>query len=179
MDEKNTKKRAYIHFQSGLHCAEVISQTVLETYSPEAHSEVVRAASGFGGGIGGSTRELCGAFTGGIMTLGYLTGRRNPGDSLVDCGRLIETYREEFLEAFGSLNCPTLLKGFPEQEKGISCARMTARATVLLTEIIEAHEKETGNSIEAYFSQPREKVQFSCNPFSASSCSVLEPAKSF
>jgi C_GCAxxG_C_C family probable redox protein len=179
MEEKNIKKKAYSHFQSGYHCAEVISQTVLEKYSPESHREVVRAASGFGGGIGGSTRELCGAYTGGIMTLGYLLGRKSPGDSLVECAHLIQTFRDEFVSAFGSLDCPTLLKGFPEQEKGISCARLTAGATVMLTQIIEAFEQETEKSIEEYFSQPRDRVQFSCNPFTAGSCSPPDSVKSF
>lgn len=179
MEEKNIKKRAYSHFQSGLHCAEVISQTVLEKYSPESHREVVRAASGFGGGIGGSTRELCGAYTGGIMTLGYLMGRKSPGDSLVECGRLIQTFRDNFLNAFGSLDCPTLLRGFPQQEKGIHCAKLTAGATVLLTEMIQAFEKENGVSVEEYFSQPRDRVQLRCNPFTETSCSSLDSAKSF
>lgn len=48
---------------------------MLESHATEAPPEVIRAASGFGGGIGGSTEELCGAFTGGIIALGFLLGR--------------------------------------------------------------------------------------------------------
>ena len=178
MEEKDIRKRAYSHFQSGFHCAEVISKTLLEKYSPESHGEVVRAASGFGGGIGGSTQELCGAYTGGVMTLGYLLGRKGPGDSLVDCGRLIQSFRDEFMDAFGAVECPTLLRRFPQEAKGIHCAKLTAEATVILTGIIESFEEETGKSIQAHFSQLRDQVQFSCNPFAATSCAAPDSAKS-
>ena len=75
MESKEIRKKAYGHFESGLHCAEVISKTILEMFSTESHPAVIRSTSGFGGGIGGSNEELCGAFTGGVVALGYLLGR--------------------------------------------------------------------------------------------------------
>jgi C_GCAxxG_C_C family probable redox protein len=67
MEGKEIRKEVYARYQSGLHCAEVISRTALEIFSEEAHPEAIKTASGFGGGIAGSTEELCGAFTGGVI----------------------------------------------------------------------------------------------------------------
>jgi hypothetical protein len=75
MENKEIKKTVYGHYESGFHCAEVITKTVLEMFSGKPRPEATKAASVFGGGIGGSTEELCGAFTGGVIALGYLMGR--------------------------------------------------------------------------------------------------------
>ena len=93
MNEKAIHKTIYGQFQSGLHCAEAVSKTVLEIFSDESHPKVIKSASGFGGGIGGSMGELCGAFTGGVIALGFLTGREEPGGSLKECGGLINEYK--------------------------------------------------------------------------------------
>ena len=129
MESKEIKKKAYGHFESGLHCAEVISKTILEIFSEEPHPEVIRSASGFGGGIAGSTEELCGAFTGGVIALGSLLGRENGGDDLMDCGALIKEFKGKFLDEFGSLNCQTLLNGFSDEANPAACVKLTGHAT--------------------------------------------------
>ena len=48
MESREIEKKAYGHFESGLHCAEVISKTVLETFSQEPHRESIKSASGLG-----------------------------------------------------------------------------------------------------------------------------------
>ena len=116
MESKEIRKKAYGHSQSGLHCAEVVSKAVLESLSMKPCPEVIRAASGFGGGIAGSTEELCGAFTGGVVAVGYLMGRKNGGDDLRQCGGLIKAFKKEFLDAFGSLNCQLTSRLFPSGE---------------------------------------------------------------
>ena len=104
MESKEIRKMAYQHFESGLHCAEVISKTILEMFSGEPNPAVIRSASGFGGGIGGSNEELCGAFTGGVVALGYLLGRENGGDSLKGCGSVINQFKRAFLNELTSPN---------------------------------------------------------------------------
>ena len=169
MESKEIRKKAYGHFESGLHCAEVISKTILEMFSGEPHPEVIRSASGFGGGIGGSNEELCGAFTGGIVALGYLLGREHGGDTLKNCGSLIKEFKRKFLDEFGSLNCQTLLSGFNEQNNPLGCPKLTANATAILAGLLSEYERKTHMDLDTFCCQPRHKVELGSCPFRASS----------
>ncbi|HMK66600.1 MAG TPA: arsenite methyltransferase, partial [Thermodesulfobacteriota bacterium] len=102
-ESKAIKKKVYGHFQSGFHCAEAISSAILDTFFEKDRPDAIRAASVFGGGIAGSTEELCGAFTGGVLALGYLLGRNHPGDDLHDCAKVTREFKSRFGGQFGSL----------------------------------------------------------------------------
>jgi C_GCAxxG_C_C family probable redox protein len=170
MESKEIRKKAYGHFESGLHCAEVISKTILEMFSGEPHPAVIRSASGFGGGIGGSNEELCGAFTGGVVALGYLLGRENGGDSLKSCGSLIKEFKIKFLNEFGSLDCQTLLNGFKEEQNPLGCAKLTAQTSVILADLLNEFGLKDAVDASVFSSQPRPKVELGSCPFSARSC---------
>ena len=170
MENKEIKKTVYGHYESGLHCAEVISKTVLDKFSDKPNSETVKIASGFGGGIAGSMEELCGAYTGGIITLGSLVGRENPGESMKDLSILASEFKDKFLEEFGSLNCQTLLEGFNKQENPYGCVKLTAAASIILAEILNEFEKEKQTDINTLCCQPREKVELGQCPFRGCGC---------
>lgn len=167
---KHIKKKVYGHYQSGLHCAEVISKALLETFSGKAHPDVIKAASGFGGGIAGSTQELCGAFTGGVMALGLLAGRENPGDDLRDCGAVINQFKGRFLSQFGSLRCMDILDGFGG-ENPTSCVKLTAEASVILNDLLRELERTKGVKFDGQVRLPREKVELGRCPFTPKACS--------
>lgn len=167
MESKEIRKKAYGHFESGLHCAEVISKTILDMFSEEPYPAVIRSASGFGGGIGGSNEELCGAFTGGVVALGYLLGRENGGDSLKSCGSLIKDFKRKFLNEFGSLDCQTLLNGFKEQQNPLGCAKLTAETTVILAHLLDEFGLKAEVDPRTFSGQPRAKVELGQCPFSA------------
>ena len=170
MENKDIKKTVYKHYESGLHCAEVISKTILEEFSNKSNSEVIKIASAFGGGIAGSMEELCGAYTGGIITLGSLIGRENPGESMKDLSILATEFKDKFLEEFGSVKCHTLLEGFNKQENPYGCVKLTATASIMLTDILKEFEKEKQSNIKSICCQPREKVELGQCPFRGSSC---------
>ena len=167
---KQLKKKVYGHYQSGLHCAEVIAKALLETFAGKAHPEVVKAASGFGGGIAGSMQELCGAFTGGVMALGVLAGRENPGDDLRDCGALANQYKSRFLSQFGSLKCMDILDGFGG-ENPLNCVKLTAEATVILHDLLRGLEQSNGVRLDGQTHLHREKVELGRCPFTPGHCS--------
>ncbi|PKN67306.1 MAG: hypothetical protein CVU57_02890 [Deltaproteobacteria bacterium HGW-Deltaproteobacteria-15] len=167
---KQIKKKVYGHYQSGLHCAEVISKALLETFSGKAHPDVIKAASGFGGGIAGSTQELCGAFTGGVMALGVLAGRENPGDDLRECGALVNQFKSRFLSQFGSLKCMDILDSFGG-ENPMGCVKLTAEASVVLNDLLRELEHTKGVKIDGQSPLPREKVELGRCPFSPKGCS--------
>jgi C_GCAxxG_C_C family probable redox protein len=170
MEREGIKKRAYGHFQAGLHCAEVVSKTVLEVSSDHPHSEAVKCASGFGGGIAGTMEELCGAFTGGVIALGSLLGRENPGEELRDCGALIREFKSRFLNKFGSVNCPTLLRGVGEQEDHVDCAKLTAETAVILAELLSEFAERKNDNPDAICGQSRERVAVRRCPFGDACC---------
>ena len=76
---------------------------MLENFISTEHSQAIKAASGFGGGIVGSMEGLCGAYTGAIIAIGVLLGRETPGDDLRESAVLINEHNKLFLNTFGSL----------------------------------------------------------------------------
>lgn len=172
MKDKEIRRKAYGHFQSGYLCAEAISRTVGELFSEELPADVLRCSSGFCGGVGGSSEELCGAFTGGVIVVSYFLGREDPGDTLRDCGVLIKEFRKRFLQKFGSLQCKTILKGFNERGKNFGCLTLTGEASVMLAGILRAFEKQRATALNDYRFQKREKSDGYC-PFGGSSMQTI------
>ena len=170
MENKEIRKKVYGHYESGFHCAEVITKTVLEMFSQKAHPEATKAASVFGGGIGGSTEELCGAFTGGVIALGYLMGRDAPGDNMRDAGALVKEFKSRFQTQFGSLKCRDLLFSFDEQENPLGCVKLTAETSVILANMLNQFGSNKGIQFDEYGSQPRDKVVLGQCPFKAGGC---------
>jgi|GEM_PF-86407 C_GCAxxG_C_C family probable redox protein len=170
MENKEIRKKVYGHYQSGFHCAEVITKTVLEIFSQKARPEATKAASVFGGGIGGSTEELCGAFTGGVIALGYLMGRDTPGDDMRDAGALVKEFKSRFLNQFGSLNCRKLLFDFDEQENPLGCVKLTAETSVILANLLNQFGSNKGIHFDEYGSQPRDKLELGRCPFKPGTC---------
>jgi C_GCAxxG_C_C family probable redox protein len=80
MTKEEAENRTLQYYQSGFHCAEAISKALIELRAKEKDSYTPKIANGFGGGIGGSQLETCGALTGGIIVLGWFLGRATPGE---------------------------------------------------------------------------------------------------
>ena len=148
----------------------MIAKTVLEMFSGQPHPEATRAASVFGGGIGGSTEELCGAFTGGVIALGYLLGRDAPGDNMRDAGALVQEFKSRFQTQFGTLKCRDLLFSFDEKEGPLGCVKLTAETTVILANLLNEFGSKKGIPLGEYSGRPREKVQLGQCPFKAGTC---------
>jgi arsenite methyltransferase len=170
MENKEIRKKVYGHYESGFHCAEVITKTVLDMFSGKPHPEATKAASVFGGGIGGSTEELCGAFTGGVIALGYLLGREAPGDNMRDAGALVKEFKSRFQTQFGTLKCRDLMFGFDEQEGHLGCVKLTAETSVILANLLNQFGSNKGIPIDDYGAQPRDKVQLGQCPFKPGAC---------
>jgi len=170
MENKEIRKTVYGNYESGFHCAEVITKTVLDLFSGKPHPEATKAASVFGGGIGGSTEELCGAFTGGVIALGYLLGREAPGDNMRDAGALVKEFKSRFQAQFGTLKCRDLLFSFDEQENPLGCVKLTAETSVILANLLNQFGSNKAIHFDDYGSQPKEKVQLGQCPFKAGAC---------
>jgi C_GCAxxG_C_C family probable redox protein len=165
MENKTIRKKVYGHFESGFHCSEAVAKTVLGAFSTQPHAGVIKSASGFGGGVAGSTEELCGAFTGGVIALSFLLGRETPGEDMQRCGDVIKTFKERFLEKFGSVHCGTILEGFGE-EGAMGCVTLTAETAVIITGLLHDMEMESRMKVTELDLQPKEKVSLGVCPFS-------------
>jgi C_GCAxxG_C_C family probable redox protein len=81
MDAKivdKVRQDAEEYFRSGgLYCSEAIVASVRDNMAPEMPEALIAAASGFPVGVGRS-KCMCGAVSGGVLSLGYVFGRTGP-----------------------------------------------------------------------------------------------------
>lgn len=138
MTRELIETKAFDAFQSGFHCAEAVSKTLVEAVAGRTGEELPRCATGFGGGMGGSHEEACGAFTGGVIALGCIFGRMEPGADKQQVTELTAAFRQAFIDRFGATRCQTILDGFGKQENMMRCKRLTATTAGLLWEMITA-----------------------------------------
>lgn len=144
MKKEEIERKALERFQSGFHCAESVSGTIIEAFGENGNEWTPEVATGFGGGIGGTKAEACGALTGGIIAIGRLYGRKKPGADKQLVYELASEYRKRFIEAFGSATCQTIVNGLGPQENMAECKKLTARAAGILAEILA--ETDTGTA---------------------------------
>ena len=145
-------QRAHELMMAGWNCSQSVMLTMQELLEiPERG--VLKAATGFGGGIG-NVGSLCGALAGGVMTLGLLYGRAESSE-LTEKEKtylLCAQWHERFVEAIGGSSCREILgvdlrdptarkKYWSDPENRERCASRTAgTAARLLMMLIE----ETG-----------------------------------
>ena len=142
MEKERIEQQAFDYFQSGFQCAESVSKTIVEAFGKDGSEGIPRVATAFGGGIGGSKADTCGALSGGVIALGCLYGRMKPGEDKQLIYELAAEFRTRFVEAFGSSHCQTILNGFGSQENMMQCKKLTARAAGILADILA--ETESG-----------------------------------
>jgi C_GCAxxG_C_C family probable redox protein len=132
VNRKEIEKKAFWHFQSGFNCAEAILKTFVETVRKKPYLGITKFASGFGGGIGGSHCDACGALTGGVIAIGWLFGRKHPDDDRSTVFSLSAEFRDQFLARFGATDCKTILASLGDQENALKCKKLTAEAAGIL-----------------------------------------------
>ncbi|MBN1230716.1 MAG: C_GCAxxG_C_C family protein [Anaerolineales bacterium] len=107
--------------EKGYHCSEAFYKAVGQhLLGKEFDPKTVALTSGFGGGVGGSNKELCGFLSGGIMVIGALLGREDPDVNDELCYQLSKQYQEKFAAMNGS-SCVSI-KGNGFGGDGIPCS---------------------------------------------------------
>ena len=156
--KKAIQKAVYGHYESGYHCAEVISQTVLAHFSDLSRRTAIRISSAFGGGIAGTTEELCGAFTGGVIAISSLLGRETPSEDLKAAAALTKAFKKGFLDAFGTLNCHAIMERHKTEKRQFGCVQVTADAAVLLADLLAGYAIAHDLDLKDAACRPKEKV---------------------
>ena len=112
------------------------AQSVLYAFSKEYNfnaNDVLRLASGFGGGIG-LTKNICGAVSGGVMALG-LAGNGLGEDKAKTYART-QVFLDRFTAEFGTLNCGELLKSKNETDSKAFCNKFIEKAVCIIEDIV-------------------------------------------
>jgi C_GCAxxG_C_C family probable redox protein len=113
----------------------------MEVYGNATSNDIPKVATAFGGGVGRTKQDICGALIGGFIALGYLFGRSEPGADWTDAAESAAELRRQFVQAHGTTNCGALLTTFGPQEDMMRCKQLSGEVAGMLADIIEAHAK--------------------------------------
>lgn len=131
------RNRAGNYFKEGFNCAEAIVKVFNELYNNPMDPNVVRMATGFGGGLG-HAGCMCGALAGSAMILGILQGRNNASESREPAYELTKEFHDCFEENFGSTCCRALnTYDFDTPEHLKNCLKITGGTAKLLMEFLQ------------------------------------------
>lgn len=130
------------YFRQGLNCAECVLRTFMDMHDINLPDDVIRIASGFGGGMG-HTKNTCGAITGAVLALGTVKGRdpfekedikdrvkQIQGEVYPTFGSMVN----EIKEHYGTLNCDELSNPFGDfagKARKKNCMEMIAYCSAL------------------------------------------------
>ena len=133
-------------FHHGYTCSESVIYAIDKHFDLGMGTDAIAMSSGFPWGLGGAGC-LCGAVAGSAMCIGYLFGRRTPGDPCVDrCFALTQEFHNAFRREFGATCCRALLRGMDREDpkRKEQCAKQVAFAIQVLDTILERElAKET------------------------------------
>ena len=128
------------HFVNGFHCAEAIVAAVLERMG-EAPSQVIPHATAFGGGMGRTFEEACGALSGSLITIGHLYGRNEESASWDRAADLGAEIRRRFVDRYGTTTCRTLREKFGEEAQPLECETLVRFLAAELMALLQAETK--------------------------------------
>ena len=132
--------RARAYMNEGYHCSESVLMAVGPTIAADWHPACARLATPFGGGVGGTRQDLCGAVAGGVMAIGSCFGRTTVVDD-APAYRLAAAFRERFLAEFGTTRCGEIRESLIDVQGGPgTCAPLVERTVILLLEVLAEAE---------------------------------------
>jgi C_GCAxxG_C_C family probable redox protein len=97
----------------------------------------IRLSTPFGGGVGGTREELCGALAGGVMVSGALYGRTDSSQNDEQAYELAKQYREAFLAEFGHTQCAPIREAFAKPDGSHGCDKVVAIAARALLGVLD------------------------------------------
>ena len=125
MTYEDVRERAFCYHNSDFNCAEAVFRSIVEIVNDSEAKEMTKIASPFVQGVGGTREELCGALAGGIMAIGYLMGRTEPGVDIGQAKDVASMLRSGFIEKYGTTKCQSVLDMLGPQENSMKCKELT------------------------------------------------------
>ncbi|WP_295584514.1 C-GCAxxG-C-C family protein [uncultured Oscillibacter sp.] len=145
--------KAFELHKQGYNCAQSVAGAFADLLDLPMDT-LMAVAGGFGGGVGGSHEEVCGAISGGVMVLSLLHPHTDGADRAgkVHTYALAKEFRRRYEEVFGLTRCGDLLRARPgvtdknpaAQRLGVTahCDNMVVTATEILEKMLEEEKAE-------------------------------------
>ncbi|NMA68339.1 MAG: hypothetical protein GX958_02835 [Desulfitobacterium sp.] len=131
------RNRAGDNFKQGFNCAESILKAFNEILDNPMNPEIVKLATGFGGGLG-HAGCVCGALAASTMVLGMLKGRIITEESREPAYEISKEFHDLFDAKFGGTCCRSLNPyTFDTPEHLRNCLKITGGTGKLLMEFLE------------------------------------------
>jgi len=124
--------------QRGFNCAESVMQMAGKYYLPDISFDYANLVTGFGGGVGRSRAETCGALTGSVVAMSMIFGRNNPETSVDPIHDKISAFRDIFISHFNETICGNLRGELEGDALKKFCQEMTAETVVLLFDYLDS-----------------------------------------
>ncbi len=145
IDTRAVRTRAEYLYRSGqLLCSEAVLHAFNEALGKPLPQEAVRLASGFPVGMGvlGTGGCVCGALSGGVMVLGLVHGRANPGGAAPDVLEKSRSLHDWFQADKGSTCCRVLVRDveFGSQAHIDQCVAFTGDVAEHLADMLNAEQ---------------------------------------
>jgi C_GCAxxG_C_C family probable redox protein len=129
--------RARELFISGFNCAESVFQAIVENYGNGDAEALTKIATPFGGGVGGTKQELCGALTGGVMAFGFLYGRHTATGDADASKQMAARLRDKMITSMQTTQCQARVDQFNPDTRREQCADLVAQTAGWAVELLE------------------------------------------
>lgn len=121
-------------FHNGFACSESVIYAIRKNFELDMSDDAFAMSSGFPWGLGGAGC-ICGAVAGGAMCLGYVFGRRNPGEPIGDCHRVTKEFALAIRAKFGGTCCGKLIAQYEDKNSPARKAHCADIVDFTVTEI--------------------------------------------
>ncbi|MHB8705435.1 MAG: C-GCAxxG-C-C family (seleno)protein [Coriobacteriia bacterium] len=142
LDVEKVRQDAEEYFRTGsYYCSEAIVASVRDNIAPDMPGSLIAAASGFPVGVGRS-KCMCGAVSGGVISLGYVFGRTGPSSPAdpksVKVLALANELQQAFRDSHRVLCCSVQTRGMDmaSGEHKSQCVAFTGEMAAKTAEII-------------------------------------------
>jgi C_GCAxxG_C_C family probable redox protein len=120
--------------QKGCNCAESVLHAFRDLLP--LSDDTMRIATCFGGG-GAGQFGFCGAYSGAVIVLSLLSGRRGPEESRETAYTYSKEFNERFTAHFGANSCKALqIYEYGSAEQKSNCRKITATAAGMMAEFL-------------------------------------------
>lgn len=136
---------AYAYHKQGYNCAQSVAGAFSDLTGLDL-KQTMAVAGGFGGGVGGSHTELCGAVSGAVMVLSLLYPHTDGGDPSTKkrVYALCKDLRQRFEAIFGKTRCGDLLAarpGISAQTPAAERLGLTGHCDIMIVTAVEILEQ--------------------------------------
>ena len=136
---------AYDFHKQGYNCAQSVAGAFADLTGLEL-KQLMAVSGGFGGGVGGSHGELCGAVSGGVVVLSLLYPHTDGADAGAKkrLYAVTKEFRRRFEAVFGKTRCGDLLAARPgvtDQTPAAERLGITAHCDIMIVTAVELLER--------------------------------------